>query len=892
MASSTPALTLIIFLICLGITFGQNATNTSTTSAVDNISTTVPAQTASSTVTTTPVDVTTSSATVALTGCQMAAPCEPLETSTCLGTPLPYAQTSLVLVNDSSNQTEAQMRLKLWSGLQSVPQCWAVVQPLLCAVYMPPCNGSVIELPSKDMCEKTRGPCRIVETVQGWPEFLKCEGAHFQSQCNSNPVSNLNFNTSSTCQAPLVATSNKDSWYEGVDGCGLQCQNPLFTDDEHRQVHIFIGVVGSLCLVLTLFALLTFIIDWKNANRYPALILFFINACFFVGSIGWLAQFIPGARQDIVCKADGTLRSGEPKIGSGETASCTFIFIFVYFSMMAGVTWFVILAYCWRVTFKSLGTARDLIAGKIAYFHIFAWSFPLVLTIICLAVTEVDGDSLSGICFVGYINHWVRGVFVLMPIGLVVTVGLVFICMGLATLCKLRKESPGVVSNKATAKIMETIFRLGVFAVLSIVFSFITLIVHIYMFTWESTWYEAFKEYTVCKATSELTGDKTQCELTSRPSLAAVQIHIFAYFGAGIAMSSWVWNKATLDAWKRFFRRVFRIADNKPVKLKKHKMIAQAFAKRRDVNNGRMSVSFCSTHDDPLGMKFDLNSVTSADMSSQWVQAMPNLVRRRGGMIHPTAGTLRRYSDSDIQSIASRRLSIDSQVSVQRDKEETKKKKKKRGRKNRIAPVALPPSSRRGSDSQTWVGKGQHQEARRASDTSVITNASAHSIKVSMEKLASSIESLHMMLCATKGEGLGRGRDSFKREGPLGSGGKKGTKKEILGGPRTQPPPVPLATYSLFTASAYVPQTVEMVDLDGSENYELDIEEAVAPPVQQQTPTKQERATPMSAASKRSGRDSGRHSQVPSGHSYPTDVVVHVDSRTDDERDEGLESSS
>lgn len=60
---------------------------------------------------------------------------------------------------------------------------------------------------------------------------------------------------------------------------------------------------------------LTFIIDWKTASRYPALILFFINACFFLGSIGWMAQFSGNARTDIVCKTDGTVRKGEPELG-------------------------------------------------------------------------------------------------------------------------------------------------------------------------------------------------------------------------------------------------------------------------------------------------------------------------------------------------------------------------------------------------------------------------------------------------------------------------------------------------------------------------------------------------------------------------------------------------
>ena len=62
---------------------------------------------------------------------------------------------------------------------------------------------------------------------------------------------------------------------------------------------------------------LTFVIDWQNASRYPARILFFINLCFLLAIIGWMAQFSgDSARQDIVCRVDGTERKAEPQLGS------------------------------------------------------------------------------------------------------------------------------------------------------------------------------------------------------------------------------------------------------------------------------------------------------------------------------------------------------------------------------------------------------------------------------------------------------------------------------------------------------------------------------------------------------------------------------------------------
>ena len=45
------------------------------------------------------------------------------------------------------------------------------------------------------------------------------------------------------------------------------------------------------------------------------------------------------------------------------------------------------------------------------------------------------------------------------------------------------------------------------------------------------------------------------CTVAHRPSLIAAQIHVFAFFGAGIAMSSWSWNKASFSSWERFLRK-------------------------------------------------------------------------------------------------------------------------------------------------------------------------------------------------------------------------------------------------------------------------------------------------------------------------------------------------
>ncbi|XP_018421483.1 PREDICTED: smoothened homolog [Nanorana parkeri] len=570
--------------------------------------------------------------------CKKTTTCESLKYNICLGSALPYAFTSTALAEDSLSQEEVHDKLLLWSGLRNAPRCWEAIQPLLCAVYMPKCEGGKVELPSQGLCQATRGPCAIVERERGWPDFLKCTTDRFPEGC-PNEVQNMKFNSSGQCEAPLVRTDNPKSWYEDVEGCGIQCENPLFTQKEHREMHVYIAIFSSVTIFCTFFTLATFLSDWKNSNRYPAVILFYVNACFFMGSIGWLAQFMDGARNEIVCRGDGTMRLGEPT--SNETLSCVIIFVIVYYSMMSGVIWFVMLTYAWHTSFKALGTTHQPLSGKTSYFHLVTWSIPFVLTVAILAVAQVDGDSVSGICFVGYKNYRFRAGFVLAPIGVVLIVGGYFLIRGVMTLLSIKSNHPGLLSEKAASKINETMLRLGIFGFLAFGFVLITFSCHFYDFFNQAEWERSFREYVLCEANVTIAAQTNkpipECEIKNRPSLLVEKINLFAMFGTGIAMSTWVWTKATIIIWKRAWCRILGRSDDEPKRIKKSKMIAKAFSKRKELlNNPERELSFSLhtvSHEGPVaGLNFDINE-PSADMSSAWAQHVTKMVARRGAIL-------------------------------------------------------------------------------------------------------------------------------------------------------------------------------------------------------------------------------------------------------------------
>lgn len=154
---------------------------------------------------------------IKLKSCVREAQCESLNKTTCLGTKLPYDKTS-VRLTFYENQYQIQTQLDLYRELINVPNCWAVIQPLLCATFMPKCerilDKDMVFLPSYEMCKITMEPCSILYNTSYFPSFLKCNETLFPPNCE-NTMRELKFNTSGKCLLPLIHTDKPLHFYEG-----------------------------------------------------------------------------------------------------------------------------------------------------------------------------------------------------------------------------------------------------------------------------------------------------------------------------------------------------------------------------------------------------------------------------------------------------------------------------------------------------------------------------------------------------------------------------------------------------------------------------------------------------------------------------------------------------
>lgn len=106
-------------------------------------------------------------------------------------------------------------------------------------------------------------------------------------------------------------------------------------------------------------------------------------------------------------------------------------------------------------------------------FHLIAWAVPAVLTISVLAKGKVEGDVLSGVCYVGQLEKHSLGIFLILPISIYLSFGSFFLLAGFVSLFRIRT----VMKNDGTRtdKLERLMLKIGLFSALVILPSFIYL---------------------------------------------------------------------------------------------------------------------------------------------------------------------------------------------------------------------------------------------------------------------------------------------------------------------------------------------------------------------------------------------------------------------------------
>lgn len=132
-----------------------------------------------------------------------------------------------------------------------------------------------------------------------------------------------------------------------------------------------------------------------------------------------------------------------------------------------------------------------------------------------MALGEIDGDYVTGICFVGLISAAARTGLLLAPLAVAMIASsyitvrgisrnlytrvlfplTVLLFLGLILLIRVKIDTREIISQHSSSKIRSNIVRMGVFALFMLVFCIITFVYHGYVTGNSEMWQKSLQSY-------------------------------------------------------------------------------------------------------------------------------------------------------------------------------------------------------------------------------------------------------------------------------------------------------------------------------------------------------------------------------------------------------------
>ena len=524
--------------------------------------------------------------------------CEPITIPLCAN--IEYNMTIVPNLLGHTKQEQAGMEVHQFFPLVKV-QCSAHLQMFLCAVYAPVCTILEYPLPPcRSLCLAAQDGCEELMNKFGfqWPPNLNCNNFPDSSPdqlCVGDErgggrgpggVTNINpgqfppkrphqlYTTpapsdgmSFVCPAPLQVDTDFEYRLQigedTVDNCGAPCTEDIFfSGDQIMFSRYWAGAWALLCVISTLFTLSSFLIDISRF-QYPERPIIYLTLCYSCVGIGFLVGFFLG--DTVSCSAapnpnHNLVSERTISQGSMQDWRCTLLFMVIYFFFMSASVWWVVLTLCWFLS-ASLKWGQEAIDVQSQWFHFVAWGQPAISTIIILILKSVEGDILTGVCFVGLWDMARMRLFVLAPLAAYLGLGCIFLVLGLFSLIKIRTVMKQ--DGSKTDKLEKLIIRIGAFSFLFIVPQSVIIACLVYEQHYFPAWMVQWQR-DLCRDERLRAAWQMPCPETGSlahqvpaPDFTVFMIKYLMVLILGIFSGFWFWTEKTLQTWAKFFRRCF-----------------------------------------------------------------------------------------------------------------------------------------------------------------------------------------------------------------------------------------------------------------------------------------------------------------------------------------------
>ncbi|KAF8383007.1 cfz-2 [Pristionchus pacificus] len=494
--------------------------------------------------------------------------CEPITIPLCMH--IGYNFTSFPNSYGHEKQEEAGLEVHQFYPLVEYG-CYKHLKFFLCTLYTPICQANYDKpiLPCKEMCVQARDKCSPIMQQYGfrWPETLACEklpskdsqavtgeicAAPPDTPSTKGPKKSVSVKTtrrpvifddpsdrqvgittdcSCRCASPFVPSSL--SSVGRVANCAYPCAAANIDEDDRAFMDTWMTVWAVACTVASTFTLLTFLIE-PDRFQYPERPIFVLAFCqlMVAAGIGLRVYF---GHEATACEQNALKNTSE-----SSTSVCFAVFLLTYFFGMAASVWWVLLSLTW-VLAAGWKWSSEAIANCSLRFHAVGWLLPSAQTVIVIIFNAIDGDPVTGLCYVGNTNVDHLRYFVLGPLVVYFIVGVFFLLIGFFNLWRIRSEMRSAhLGIEGAGRITRLISKIGVFSVLYTLPALFAILTHFYEQERRPLWEEA--ALCPCNRTAEAPIPSVQLWLSLLKTASMLLL--------GCSTGFWVMNPKTFHSWK------------------------------------------------------------------------------------------------------------------------------------------------------------------------------------------------------------------------------------------------------------------------------------------------------------------------------------------------------